>query len=122
MQRNKKKEKSFRDSEEKYQKIFDAFHEAIFIVDTTSGTIIDANKRAEYLFGYARKEIIGKNETDIYLKSKLQPSIENSEECTNEGACLDQDTYIEHKSGQRIPVEVNVSSATLHDREVNYVF
>ncbi|OQY99120.1 MAG: hypothetical protein B6D35_10170 [Candidatus Brocadia sp. UTAMX2] len=122
MQRNKKKEKSFRDSEEKYQKIFDAFHEAIFIVDTTSGTIIDANKRAEYLFGYARKEIIGKSETDIYLKSKLQPSIENSEECTNEGACLDQDAYIEHKSGQRIPVEVNVSSATLHDREVNYVF
>ena len=74
------------------------------------------------MLGYIRKEIIGKKETDIYLKSKLQPSLENSEEGTNEGECLDEDIYIEHKSGQRIPVEVNVSSAMLYDREVNYVF
>ena len=122
MQKSKKLDKLLRDSEEKYQKLFDSFHEAIFVVDTTSETIIDANKRAEYLLGYIRKEIIGKKETDIYLKSKLQPSLENSEEGTNEGECLDEDIYIEHKSGQRIPVEVNVSSAMLYDREVNYVF
>ncbi len=122
MKKNKKLDKPIRDSEEKYQKLFDSFHEAILIVDTTSGTIIDANKRAEYLLGYTRKEIIGKKETDIYLTSKLQYYKENSEECTNEGECLDQDTYIEHKTGQRIPVEVNVSSAMLYDREVNYVF
>lgn len=122
MQKIKILDKSVCDSEEKYQKLLDSFYEAIFIVDTTSGTIIDANKRAEYLFGYTRKEIIGKNETDIYLKSELQPYRENSEECTNEEECLDQDTYIEHKNGQKIPVEVNVSSAMLYDRDVNYVF
>ena len=122
MQKNKKLDKLLRDSAEKYQKLFDSFHEAIFVVDTTSETIIDANKRAEYLLGCIRKEIIGKKETDIYIKSKLQPSLENSEEGTNEGECLDEDIYIEHKSGQRIPVEVNVSSAILYDREVNYVF
>lgn len=121
MQKNKKIDKSLRNSEEKYQKLFDTFHEAIFIVDKTSGTIIDANKRAEYLVGYPRKEIIGKKETDIYLKSKLESYLENSEECTNEGECIAQDTYIVHKSGHRIAVEVNVNSAMLYDKEVKYV-
>ncbi len=122
MQENKIRDKSLCDSEEMYRKLFEISHEAIFIVDAMSGIIVDANKRAEYLFGYTRKEIIGKNETDIYLKSKLHPYLENSEESANEGECVDQDTYIEHKNGQRIPVEVNASSAMLYDNEVKYIF
>lgn len=114
-------DKSLRYSEYKYQKLFDVFREAIFIVDTASGTIIDANKRAEYLFGYPREEIIGKNETDIYRKIKFQPYLENSGDCTNEGKCFAQDTYIEHKNGNRIPVEVDVVSAMLNDRKIDYV-
>ncbi|KXK26323.1 MAG: hybrid sensor [Candidatus Brocadia sinica] len=122
MQKNKKLDKSLHDSEEKYRKLFDAFHEAIFIVDTKSGTIIDTNKRTEYLFGYTRKEIIGMNETDIYRKSELPPYFGNTEETSNEGECAGHDTYIEHKNGFRIPVEINVRFAMLYDREVKYVF
>ncbi len=122
MQNNNKLDTLPCDSEEKYQKLFDSFHEAIFIVDTTSGTIIDANKRAEYLLGYTRKEIIGKKETGVYLKNESQHSLENHKGCTNERECLDPDTYIEHKTGLRVPVEVTVNSTLLYGREINYIF
>lgn len=61
----------FRDVEAKYRNLLDTTNDAIFITDAESGIIIDANKRAEDLFGYLREEIIGIHHTQFYQEEEI---------------------------------------------------
>ncbi len=55
---------SLREREEQYRGIFEASTEGLFIVDA-DGTILDANPRADAIFGYAREELIGMHGTRL---------------------------------------------------------
>lgn len=48
------------ESEEKYRSLFDSGPDPIFVVDSSTLEIIDANPRAVELYGYAKGELIGK--------------------------------------------------------------
>jgi histidine kinase len=48
-----------RESEEKYRSLFDSGPDPVFVIDTDRGTILDANPRAEELYGYGRGELAG---------------------------------------------------------------
>ncbi len=50
-----------RESEHKYRQLFDALHEAVFVIEGTSGRIIDTNREAENLLRRPRPEIVGAN-------------------------------------------------------------
>ena len=60
----KNSEESLRQSEEKFFAIFYNFPEAAFYEDT-NGTILDVNPLFTELFGYTKKEVIGKKIDDI---------------------------------------------------------
>ena len=47
------------ESEEKYRSLFDSGPDPIFVVDSTTRRIIDANPRALELYGYEKQELIG---------------------------------------------------------------
>ena len=49
-----------RESEEKYRSLFDSGPEPVFVIDRGNFRIIDANPRAEALYGYSRRELLGK--------------------------------------------------------------
>jgi len=48
-----------RESEEKYRSLFDSGPDPIFVVDCADGVIVDANPRAEELYGYSRNALKG---------------------------------------------------------------
>ncbi|MFP4655163.1 MAG: MASE3 domain-containing protein [Methanohalobium sp.] len=58
--KRKKMEKSLEKSEKRYRLLFENAGDAIFILDL-EGNIIDANKKAEDMHGYAINELIGSN-------------------------------------------------------------
>lgn len=47
-----------RESEEKYRSLFDSGPDPVYVVSTINGKILDANPRAEELYGYALGELI----------------------------------------------------------------
>lgn len=65
-----KSDDALRDHEEKYRAFLDSASDAILIADT-KGNILEANKKAEHLFGYARKELLESNISKIHPAENL---------------------------------------------------
>lgn len=49
-----------RESEEKYRSLFDSNPDPVFVVEAATGRILDANSQAEAVYGYGRKELVGR--------------------------------------------------------------
>jgi two-component system NtrC family sensor kinase len=67
---SEKSDDALREHEEKYRAFLDNARDAILIADT-KGNILEANKKAEDLFGYTRKEILKSNISKIHPADKL---------------------------------------------------
>lgn len=70
------------ESEERNRNIAETAPETIFILDASSGKIIDCNANASKLFGYSRKELIGMKAID--LSPEQQPDGRNSLDAARE--------------------------------------
>lgn len=106
---HKQYDETFRDAEIKYRKLLDTTNDAIFITDAESGIIIDANKRAEDLFGYLREEIIGKHHTQLYPEEEMLHYTKTLEDHVKTAKAFTKDLYVQHKNGHKIPVEIHAS-------------
>ena len=67
-EKRKAAEEELRNSEERYQMLFESAPDACYLNDL-KGTFVDGNRAAETLVGYGREELIGKS----FLKLKLLP-------------------------------------------------
>ena len=77
-------EVKLKESEEKYRGLFQNSGDAVFIVDTETGIILDANQQAEQLTGKPRQELIGMHQSQLhpaenaeYYREKFQKHIMN---------------------------------------------
>jgi PAS domain-containing protein len=57
-------EEKLRTSEERYRELFENANDVIFLHDLT-GKIVAVNRAAEYLTGYPRMELLGKNFSNL---------------------------------------------------------
>jgi len=62
----KRAEAALRESEERYRKIFDATHDAIFLVDAGDGAILNANEEACRMLGYSHNALTAMTADDIH--------------------------------------------------------
>ncbi|MEF3698379.1 ATP-binding protein [Desulfolutivibrio sp.] len=54
-----------RESEEKYRSLFDSNPDPVFVVDLNKKRILDANPRAEEVYGYTKPELLGRPIADL---------------------------------------------------------
>jgi PAS domain S-box-containing protein len=54
-----------RESEEKYRSLFDSNPDPVFVVDLSKKRILDANPRAEEVYGYSKPELLGRPIADL---------------------------------------------------------
>jgi PAS domain-containing protein len=59
-------EAALRASEERYRTLIALANDAILLVDVASGTILDANRKAEELFGLPRERLISMRQLDLH--------------------------------------------------------
>jgi PAS domain S-box-containing protein len=73
------------ESEERYRLQFEMATDAIILADIETGMILDCNKAALQLTGYAYNELIGMNQTEIYPKNSVsfRVHLKNPEEPVN---------------------------------------
>ncbi len=111
-------EATLRDAEAKYRKLIETTTDAIFLADAESGRIIDANKKAEDLMGYAREEIIGMHQTQLHPKEEAMHYAKIFSDYAREGKPFTKDLYVRHKNGHTIPVKINAGITFLGDKKI----
>ena len=116
--KGKHHEGALQDTEAKYHKLIETSHDAIFFADMESGIIIDVNQRAEDLFGYRRKEIVGMHHTQLFCEEAVTLYAKMAEDCVTMGAASTQDFSIRHKKGHQIPVELHTSVTSWENKKV----
>ncbi len=63
--------KQAEESQLKYQKLFESANDAIFLADSETGIIIEANKKAEQLTGKKRNQLIGMHQSQLHPHEQI---------------------------------------------------
>ena len=116
----KNAEKALRESEDRFQKIYNQSNDAIVLVDPHEEKIVDANSKAFELFEYSKKELLEKP------FSILHPNDTNKcREFTQKVSSNPNDTSLEiicnSKSGNKLFVEISASSIDV-DGQIYVIF
>jgi PAS domain S-box-containing protein len=109
--RRKKAESESLISEKKYRSLIETAADAIFVAEAKSGIIVEVNKKACELIGRKEEEIIGMHQSEIHpsdLDEKYSREFKEVASLHNKIA----QTEVLHKSGLKIPVEINPSIYT----------
>jgi PAS domain S-box-containing protein len=108
-------EKSLRDSEVRYRRLFEAARDGILIMDADTGLVIDVNPFLEDLLGYSREEMVGKNPSDIGAFKEIPESEALFSELREKGYLRREHLLLKSKDDCQIDVEF-VGNAYLADR------
>ena len=65
----KQLEEKLKESEKKYHEIFNNIPNPVFVLDMDSLEILDCNESIKPIYGYAKKEILGRSFTDLFLEA-----------------------------------------------------
>lgn len=96
-------------SENKFKSLFDALNEAIFIVETETGIIIDANKRAESMLKTSKKEIVGLHYSKLHPDGEFDDYIKKIEYSSGAGPAF----YKKVAASDGSFAEVEISSSVV---------
>ena len=92
-------------AEQTLKVFFENAKDAIFVAEADGGKILNTNKAAENLTGYRQDEIIGMYQSQLYPEELLEASKTELE--SSKGFKLNfGHTLVQHKNGDRIPVEI----------------
>jgi len=105
-------EKALRESEERYKKLFNLTFEGILIHN--KGVAIDLNRSLEKMFGYSRKEMIGKNLIELLVPREFHSTIQ--ENIIKESA-KPYEVMARKKDGTLFPIEIEARDVKSKNKE-----
>jgi PAS domain S-box-containing protein len=93
-------EQALAESEEKYRQLFDMESDAIFMIDSDTGRLLEVNAAGESLYGYSREELLEMKNTDL----SAEP--EATRQATRAALTCVPVRYHRTKAGNVFPVEI----------------
>lgn len=107
---HKKIEEIPQESEIKYSKFIEISSDAVFLADVETRIILEANKNCEVLLGIPVEEIVGMNYMQVYLPEDVEcnKNLFDKHAQTEKSTFL-ENIFVQHKGGQKIPVEISSS-------------
>ncbi|MDT8377193.1 MAG: PAS domain S-box protein, partial [Mariprofundaceae bacterium] len=100
--------------------IIEASPDAIFLADAESGLIIEANRQASGLIGRPRKEILGMHQSDLHPKEETGRYRDIFRQHSRKGSAIEEDLFVLHADGHRVPVEITASTIEIDGRQLIY--
>jgi len=97
-----------RENEQKYRQLFEMVSDALFLIDTQSGKIIEANIVAVKLYGYSREELLCMRHVD--LSAEPQETKKASIDAGSSGSVTIPIRYHRKKDGTVFPVEITATA------------
>ncbi len=111
-------EEAMRESESKYRHLFEHLSDAAFLVDVETGRILDTNSQGERLLGRARGEIMGLNQSKLYLPDRAEEQRKRFATYAGQERPADYDTEIVRKDGTVARVRISGVPTILHGRKL----
>ncbi len=101
-------EEALRQSEEKYRALTSDAGDAIVLIDT-KGNILEANKKAEEIFGYTKEEVLNAHFTRFIPKEGLERTGAAFKETVKKGSGSLIDGVVLRKDGKTVSVDITAS-------------
>ena len=95
------------DSESKYRQLFNFCTDALVVIDSWTGRILDANSAALEMYGYSRDEFFRRQEQDLYNGLQV-PGTTISRHGQYTGIC-----QYRKKDGTTFPVKITLETLAL---------
>jgi|GEM_PF-1300842 len=111
-------ETSLRESAAGYRALFENANAAIFIADVRTETILDANRRAEWLTGRTRGELRGMDWAKLHPPDQAEYYTQLFREHALDGSSILPEALVERKDGTRLPVRISATVLELGGRKV----
>jgi PAS domain S-box-containing protein len=111
-------EEKLKESEEKYRGLFENAGDAVFIVDTESGIILDANRQAEQLTGRSRHEVIGMHQSRLHPSQDFEYYTQKFQKHIKNDLVFDLEAEIVKKNGSVVPVFICSNLIDLQGKKV----
>jgi len=106
---HKQMEDELKESERKYRAILENASDAILLTDR-QGNLIEANRTAEKLWGYTRKELLEMNYTQLHPMTELDRTIAAFKKIVKQGKGSFQNGVILCKDGTTAPVDITATA------------
>ncbi|MCI0476145.1 MAG: GAF domain-containing protein, partial [Anaerolineales bacterium] len=104
-------------SEGKYRALLNDAGDAILLADL-QGNWVDANRKAEDLFGYSKAQLVGMGVEQIYPVAELPRALSVFEEIIETGSGILRDGLILRQDGTTVPVEITGSRIEYSDGQI----
>jgi PAS domain S-box-containing protein len=116
----KQAEEALKESEEKYRKLMETAHDAIFIADADTGLILEANCKAQQLLGLPLEKIIGLHQSQIHPPEEAEKYKAIFKEHIEKGGVISEGIYVVDSNGRRVPVEIGASVIEVKGKKLIY--
>ena len=104
----KRMEEDLRGRESKYRQMFELEADALFLIDSGSGRILEANLAAAALYGYSNDELLGMSHVE--LSAEPEETEKATIDAGSAGRVRIPLRYHRKKDGTTFPVEINSTS------------
>jgi len=111
-------ENRLKENEEKYRTLFENANAAILLADAGTETLLDANKRAERLFGRTKTELIGMHRLELHPSDQREYYKEHFKNHVKRGAVDFSEAVIVKKDGTSVPVLINAAVTEISGKKV----
>ncbi len=105
-------------SEMRYHRLMQSANDAIFLADTESGLLLDANDRAVALVGRSREELIGQPQTILHPPEGCERYRDTFRRHAATGRVIGSPTHVLHRDGRHIPVEISAATIDLPEGRI----
>jgi PAS domain S-box-containing protein len=105
--------KALEESEKKYRRLFEMESDALFLIETETGQILEVNTAGEELYGYGHEEFLQMKDSDLWAEPG-ETRAATAEQRTNLPV-----SYHRKKDGTLFPVDITSTFFTLQGREVH---
>ncbi|MCX5784820.1 MAG: PAS domain S-box protein [Elusimicrobia bacterium] len=111
-------ENRIKENEEKYRTLFENANAAILLADAGTGTLLDANRQAERLFGRTKRELIGMDRLKLHPPDEAKHYKKHFQDHVKHGAVNFSEAVIVRKDGTPVPVLINAAVTRVGGRKV----
>ena len=106
----KRTEEALRESESRYQALYDYAPDMMGSVDPHTGSLLQCNKTLAAVTGYSQEEIIGRPIFDMYHPDSLEHACQYFKTFQETGEIHNAELQVKRKNGSLIDVMLNVTA------------
>ena len=114
----KRLENRIKESEEKYRTLFENANASILLADAGTGMLLDANRRAERLFGRTKRELIGMHQLGLHPPNDAEYYKKYFQDHIKRRTVNFSDAIIVRKDGTRVLVQISAAVTKINGKKV----